>query len=108
MSAPRVRDAGASQQGHGVPFDERDATKYFAFVAICDQMTPGRFEIAYAVSGLAGNMSMPNRGDWMRARRLGGSPRLQQDFKRQSAQWTMPIHIDVDWAGCRESRKSTI
>ena len=56
-------------------------------------------------------MSDPRRGDWIRLKRLGryllGSPRLQQWFEWQPAQWKITTYTDADWAGCKETRKST-
>ena len=53
----------------------------------------------------------PTNGDWLRRKRLGryleGIPRLQQRYDWQQPQTTMKIHSDVDWVGCRETRKST-
>ena len=60
---------------------------------------------------LARAMSNPSNGDWLKLKRLGryikGRPRLQQIFAWQLAQGMVTTYSDADWAGCKQSRKST-
>ena len=74
-------------------------------------LAPDRPDIAYAAKGLARAMSNPSNGDWLRLKRLDryikGRPRLQQVYHRQPAQSSVTIYSDADWAGCKQTRKST-
>ena len=36
-----------------------------------------------------------------------GRPRMQQLYPWQSSQAILKVYADADWAGCRETRKST-
>ena len=60
---------------------------------------------------LAKSMAKPCKGDWIRLKRLGrylaGTPRMQVMMQWQGAQQVMVGHIDVDWAGDKEARRST-
>ena len=57
-------------------------------------------------------MANPTEGDWQCLKRLGryldGKPRLQQLYQWQHEQTTLRVHSDVDWAGCKDTRKFTI
>ena len=93
------------------PLDEEQTTRYRAFVARCNHLSFDRPDIAFAVEELAGSMASPKRGDWSRFKRLGrylvGRARLQQWFEWQPSQYCIQTFTDVDWAACRDSRKST-
>ena len=80
-------------------------------MARLNYLSPDRPDIAYAVKELARAMSNPNNGDWARLKRLGryvkGRPRLVQMYEWQNAQRTVTTYSDADWAGCKQTRKST-
>ena len=56
-------------------------------------------------------MATPTMGDLTRLKRLGrylkGKPRLQQWFVWQPRQEKLVTYSDADWAGCKQTRKST-
>ena len=56
-------------------------------------------------------MSAPRNKDWEALKRAGrylkGVPRLVHSFYWQDAPSHIGVYCDSDWAGCRESRKST-
>ena len=80
-------------------------------MARLNHLIPDRLDIAYAVKELARAMSKPTNGDWLRLKRLGryikGRPRVQQVYEWQSAQGMVITYSDADWAGCKQTRKST-
>ena len=106
-----TREEGRTTSDAEDPSDEEQDTKYRALVARCNHLSPDRPDIASAAKELARNMSSPRRGDWIRLKRLGrylvGKPRFQQWFGYQSMPKRVNTYTDADWAGCRETRKST-
>ena len=92
-------------------FKAEDVSRYRSLVVRCNYLAPGRPDIAFSVKELARQMSNPTVGDGHRLKRFGrylkGQPRVQQLFQWQRAQRTMKTFSDVDWAGCKSSRKST-
>ena len=80
-------------------------------MAGCNYVTLDRPDIAYTVKELARHMTSPRNEDWQRLKRLGrylkGRPRLQQLFVWQNGPVILKMYNDVDWAGCRETRRST-
>ena len=56
-------------------------------------------------------MSAPKTGDWLILKRVGrylaGSPRVVQLFRWQTMPKQLETHVDSDWAGCRDTRRST-
>ena len=114
--AKAVSTLGAKEEGRTTadqeePLDEEQSTRYRALTARCNCLSLDRPDVAFAVKEFARNMATPRRGDWARLKRLGryltGSPRLQQWFEWQLAQRTITTFTDADWAGCKETRRST-
>ena len=112
VSSPGTKEEGTTQFDNGDEFDEKEAPQYRAIVARCNYIAPDRPDIAYAVKESARHMASPTKGDWQRLKRLGrylkGKPRLQQIYQWQHEPITLRVYSDVDWAGCRDTRKSTI
>ena len=56
-------------------------------------------------------MAQPREADWLKlkrvARYLVGAPTLHQVFEWQEAPTLLHTYTDSDWAGDRETRKST-
>ena len=111
VSTPGTREEGRTTEDNEEQLSEKDKTRYRAIVARLNYFTPDRPDIAYAVKELARAMSNPSNGDWLRLKRLGrymkGRPRLQQVFEWQPAQGMVTTYSDADWAGCKQTRKST-
>ena len=111
VSTPGTKEEGRTTTDHEEPLDEDQATRYRAFTARCNYLSPDRPDVSFAVKELARNMANPRRGDWIRLKRLGryfvGNTRLQQWFEWQPSQRTITAYTDADWAGCRETRRST-
>ena len=111
VSTPGAKEEGRIQNGHESNLGETESSHYRAIVARCNYTAPDRPDIAYAVNELARHMASPTEGDWQRLERLGrylkGKPRLEQVYEWQNEQTTLRIYSDADWAGCKETRKST-
>lgn len=111
-AGPGTRDERTTKDDSRTFLDENEAVKYKLIVARCNYLVPDRLDMAYAVKGLAGAMATPCEGDMERIKRLGrylrGKPRFIQWFEWQPAVETVVAYSDVDRAGCKTTRKSTI
>ena len=111
VTTPGTREEGRIGQDHEEKLDENEATSFRAIVARLNYLCPDRPDVSYAVKELARSMASPSKGDWSRLKRVGRylkeRPRLQQVFEWQPAQRTITTYSDADWAGCRQTRKST-
>lgn len=111
VSTPGTKEEGRTQADHEDRFGEKEISKYRAIVARCNYISPDRPDISYIVKEFARSMVNTRNGDWQRLKRLGryikGHPRLQQFFEWQKGPVQLKIYSDADWAGCRETRRST-
>ena len=111
VSTPGTKEEGRTSSDCEDPLDEGQASQYRAIAARCKYIVPDRPDLAYTVKELARRMAKPTNGDWQRLKRLGrylvGRPRMQQIYPWQSSQTVLKVYTDADWAGCRETRKST-
>ena len=100
-------------------FDERsefilgaeDATMYRALSARCNYLAQDRPDIGFASKELCRDFSNPNLNSFKKlkrlARYLAGLPRLLYHHKWQDAPEGVDIYVDTDFAGCKETRRST-
>ena len=106
-----TKEEGTTQQDSQEQLDVDQASKYRALVVRCNHLSPDRPDISYAVKELARHMSSPTKGNWAQHKRLGrylkGKPRLQQNFEWQAILSVLRTYSDADWAGCKDTRKST-
>ena len=111
VCTPGTKEEGRTQDDCEAPLEPKEASLFRAIVARCNYLSPDRPDISYAVKELARQMSTPRKGDMQRLKRLGrcrkGRPRLQQEYCWQNVQQTVKTFSDADWAGCRETRRST-
>ena len=111
VTTPGTREEGRTQTDHQQPLEDTYTSKYRALVARFNYLAPDRPDIAYTVKELAKGMASPTWGDWCRLKRLGryvkGFPRLQQRYEWQAQPSKVTTFSEADWAGCRETRKST-
>ena len=111
VSTPGTKEEGRTAENQDEPLNNEQATQYRALVARCNYLSPDRPDISFSVKELARSMANPRQGDWVRLKRLGrylvGRPRLQQWFTWQPSQYCIHTYTDADWAGCRDTRKST-
>lgn len=111
ITTPGTREEGNTKDEHVEMLNGNDATKYRAVIARCNHLAPDRPDVAYVVKEFARAMAKLTQGDMQRLKRLGRylehKPRLQQWYAWQLPRTTMRTYSDADWAGCRETRKST-
>ena len=111
VNTPGTREEGRTTANHEMKVNEAESTKYRAIVAKLNHLSPDRPDMCDSVKELARAMSSPSNGDWLRLKRLGrylkGRPRLQQVYEWRPAQRTISTYTDADWAGCKQTRKST-
>ena len=111
VTAPGTKDEGHITEKHKEPLSEENTSRYRALVARCNYISPDRPGIAYTVKELARAMAAPTNGDWQRLKRLGlyskENKRLIPWYDWQPTQSRVKTYSDADWAGCRETRKST-
>ena len=109
---PGTKDEGTTTADCELPLDEQQASQYRAIIARCKYITLDRPDPAFAVKELARRMAKPINGDWIKRKRLGryllAKPRMQQVYQWQDPQRSLKTYTDADWAGCRDTRKSTI
>ena len=111
ITTPSTKEEGTTIEDKDVALGDKEVTNYRALVARCNYLSPDRPNIAYIVKELARAMATPTKGDLQRLKRLArylkGRPRLVMQYKWQPMQSTMTTYREADWAGCRETRKST-
>ena len=111
VSSPGTKEQGRTKDEHLVALDPARASLYRGLAARLNYLATDRADIAFAVKEVARSMSAPTKGSWEQLKRLGryliGRPRAVMHFKWQAIPQTMKTYSDADWAGCKESRKST-
>ena len=109
--APGTKEEGNTKEDKDDKLDEASSSRYRAIVARLNYLTSYRPDIAFAVKEVARSMSSPSKGSQDKLKRLGRylltRPRAVIHFRWQEAQHKIRIYSDADWAGCKESRKST-
>ena len=76
-------------------------------------LSQDKADIAYAAKGLCREFSVPNKKSFEKLKRmvryLAGRPRLIHLYPRQDEEEAKVLNVcvDTDFAGCRESRRST-
>ena len=90
---------------------DRQITEYRSLAARGNYLAFDRPDISYAVKELSRDMSRPTTASWERLKRLArylrAKPRLVWDFPWQQQVDVLDTYTDANWAGCRESRRST-
>ena len=88
-----------------------EARRYRAVAARLNYLAPDRVDIGYSVKEAARSMAKPLVGDWDKLKRIGryllGKPRLISKFAWQSDIGVVTAYSDSDWAGDKNTCKST-
>ena len=93
------------------PVEATYATEYRRLVARANYLTQDRSDIRYATKELSRHMSKPRKRDWRALIRLAkyliGKERYIAKFDYQRKVDKIHVWTDTDYAGCRDTRKST-
>ena len=88
-----------------------DATTYRALAARCNYLAQDRPDIAFSSKELCREFSVPNVGSFRKLKRLVrylcGMPRLVYRYDFQDRPKSLKVYVDTDFAGCKETRRST-
>ena len=91
-----------------------DATTYRALSARANFLSQDRGDIQYATKELCREFAVPNRNSYSRLKRVGrylvGKPRMVHRYNfgpGVSDPEVIDIYVDTDFAGCKETRRST-
>ena len=88
-----------------------EATRYRALAARLNYLAADRPDLQYAVKCACQCMSDPTWGGWKQLKRIGrylrGQPRLVMHYPWQKETKDVTVYSDSDWAGCKETAKST-
>ena len=89
----------------------QDATMYRALAARCNYLAQDRPDIAFSRKELCRGLSIPNLNGFKKLKRLVrylyGLPRLVYTYHFQDMPTTANLFVDTDFAGCKETRRST-
>ena len=116
VSTPGVDTAaGGGGDDEGSTVEEElppaEATLFRGIAARCNYLQPDRPDIQFAVEECCRLMSRPTPRAWELLKRVGryrkGRPGLVWKYDWQSPVKILDVHSDANWAGCRESRKSS-
>ena len=99
------------EEGDDEGLEGSEASRYRSVAARINYLSSDRPELQYATKEACRSMAKPTRGSWKlvkrMARYLKGAPRLVQRFGFQEMPETVVVTGDSDYAGCRQTRKST-
>ena len=88
-----------------------DATLFRGMAARLNYLSLDRPDLQFAAKECAKRMARPREADWNKlkrvARYLVGKMRLVQEYEWQELPASLHTYTDSDWAGDKESRKST-
>jgi hypothetical protein len=99
------------EDGDDEQVEESKVTRYRAVVARGNYLSQDRLDIKYAIKELCRWMGKPRNKDWRKLIRLTkylvGRERYINEYKYQDEVGKLDVWTDTDYAGCRETRKST-
>ena len=94
-----------------VPLAPKETSLYWAIVARVNFPAVDRAELQFASKECSRRMSNRRLTDWGSVKRIGrylmGRPRAVQWVYRQDEPSHFTVYSNSNWAGCRETRKST-
>ena len=91
--------------------DKEKASLYRSIAARLNYLASGRTDLMYSVKEVCRIMSCPTVGGWKMLKRIGrylkGKPRVVWQYKWQGLEEELEVFTDSNWAGCRNTGKST-
>ena len=91
--------------------EPKQASLFRAIVARVNFLAHDRCDILFASKECSRHMSAPKNGSWAALKRIGryllGRPRVVTRYVWQEPRGDLTAYSDSNWAGCRETRKST-
>jgi len=91
-----------------------DATTFRALSARANYLSQDRADICFSTKELCREFAIPNRNSQAKLKRvcryLAGKPRLIHQYNwgdGSDAEQTLEVFVDTDFAGCKETRRST-
>ncbi len=101
----------AVKEGDNEELGVEEARAFRALAARANFLAQDRSDIQYSCKEICRAMARPVRADWYRLKRLGrylkGKPRVLQWFRWQELPHSLEVIVDSDYAGCKQTRKST-
>ena len=112
LSTPGVKSGNdKDEEGDEEELGNEDSTRYRSITARANFLSQDRSDIKYAVKELTRHMAKPRCKDEKKLIRLGkyliGRERYICRFDYQDKVSKLSVWTDTDYAGCRETRKST-
>ena len=91
--------------------DKEEAERYRSAVAMGNYLSQDRLDIRFAITELSRGQCQPRVKDWGRLKRLAkyliGRERYIIKYEYQRSTRGVEVWTDTDYAGCKETRKST-
>ena len=99
------------QENQEYALSQQDATTYRALAARCNYMAQDRPDLSFSSKELCREFSVPSVGSFRKLKRLVrylcGMPRLVYRYDFQPMPKSIQVYVDTDFAGCKETRRST-
>ena len=93
------------------PMKDEEASKFRGIAARLNYLAVDRVDLLFVSKDCSRHMSKPRNKDWDKLKRIGRYllhvPRLVHCYKWQQGPQYLSAYSDSDWAGCRDTRKST-
>ena len=111
VRSPGEDEKAWEREENEVPLPQDGIRTYRALAARANYLAMDRADIQYAAKEVCRGMSAPNRGHLKSLRRLARylifAPRVVWKFGRQQSVEELSAFSDSDWAGCKETGRST-
>ena len=111
VSTPQEAQKPSKVTEEAQKLSQEKATEYRSLAARANYLAVDRIDIQYAVKEICRNMSDPTVGDRRKLKRLArylkAKPRLVSEYTWQERVIDMDGYTDSDWAGCKDTAKST-